>query len=167
MRWLSYFILAYVVLGLQSGLSGYVNYHGAMPNLALIAAVFIALHAPRESALLGCFIMGAMQDLLAQHPLGLYAFGYGLVAMVVSAAQGFAYREHPLTHFVMTLLGSLVLGSLVLLHGLMHPPRLPVTPLLIGGLYSALIAPVMVGLLQKLKGVFAFQPTRRKARPWM
>ena len=57
MRWLSWFILAYLALGLQSGLGSYIAWEGVPPNLVLIAVIFVALNAPREPALLGSFVM--------------------------------------------------------------------------------------------------------------
>ena len=166
MRWFTYFILAYVFIGLQSGLSGYVHYRGAAPNLVLIAAVFIALNAPREPAVLGCFLMGLMQDMLAQHPLGLYALGFGVVGLVVHSLQTLVYREHPLTHFAMTLIAGVLVTALVLVHGLVHPPRLPSGPLLLGAVYTALLAPVVIFILQKLRRIFGFDTPRRKLRAW-
>src|SRR5690554_3436804 len=107
MRWLTYFILAYVALGVQIGTSGFLRYQGAGPNFVLLAAIFIAINAPRDSALLGCFVLGAMQDLVTQQSLGLYAFSYGLVAMFVVSTQNLVYRAHPLTHFSLALVGGL------------------------------------------------------------
>src|SRR5437899_56237 len=108
MRWLTYFILAYIALGLQVGLAPSMAFQGAAPNLVLICAIFIAINARREPALLGCFGLGAMQDLLTQQPLGLFALGYGLVGMFVVSTQELVYREHPLTHFSMTFSGGLI-----------------------------------------------------------
>src|SRR5687768_9200547 len=98
MRWLPYFILAYVALGVQVGLGHYVAMRGASPNVVLVAAVFIGLYAPRETALLGCFGMGLMQDLLTRQPLGLFALSFGLVGLLVAGVQQLVDREHPLTH---------------------------------------------------------------------
>ncbi len=66
MRWPPFFILAYIVLGMQIGLSGIVNVHGAKPDFVLMAAIFIALNASRDPALLGCFILGLLRDLLVR-----------------------------------------------------------------------------------------------------
>ena len=51
---------------------------------------------------------GVMQDLLTQTPLGLYALSYGLVGMFVVSTQEVVYREHPLTHFSLALVGGLL-----------------------------------------------------------
>src|SRR5947209_11369077 len=105
MRWLAYFIFAYVVLALQIGLAPYLAYQGAAPNFVLLAVVFIAINAPRDAALLGSFSLGVLQDLLTQQTPGLFALSYGLLALAAVGMQHVVYREHPLTHFSVALAG--------------------------------------------------------------
>jgi rod shape-determining protein MreD len=183
MRWLTYFILAYLALGLQVGLGNYVSYQGATPNLVLLAAVFIAINAPRDAALLACFGLGLMQDLLTQHPPGLFALAYAIVGLMVAGTHHVVYREHPLTHFSMALVGGMVVAAVVLLNGWVHPPgpkdmpwvgtssavqvlAPPVRPSpgteFTRALYTAVLAPLVLGLLQRIKRAFAFQQQRRK-----
>ena len=180
MRWFTYFILAYVAVAVQIGLGPYIRYGGAAPNFVLLAAVYIAMNAPREPALLGCFCMGLMQDLIGQHPLGLYALSYGLVGMLVVAAQHVVYRGHPLTHFSLGLVAALLTAIIVLINGWLRPPGPAVAGVDGGGdallapvrvsvgteftrvLYTALLAPVVIGILQRLRRAFAFQAARRK-----
>jgi rod shape-determining protein MreD len=187
MRWITYFILAYLALGLQVGLGNYVSYQGAAPNLVLLAVVFIAINAPRDAALLGCFGLGVMHDLLTQQPPGLFALGYGLVGLMIAGTHHVVYREHPLTHFSMALVAGIVVGIIVLLNGWIHPPGArgsewvgsgggpsPAVEVAVSAvrpspgmeftraLYTAVLAPVVLGLLQRLKRAFAFQPQRRK-----
>src|SRR5215217_8560598 len=121
MRWLAYSILAYVAIGMQVGLGPYVTYRGAAPNIVLLAAVFVALNAPRDAALLGCFLMGLLQDLVTQQPPGLFALSYGLTAMVVVSAHQVVSREHPLSHFLLVLIGGLLTLAVLLLHAWVHP----------------------------------------------
>jgi rod shape-determining protein MreD len=182
MRWLAYFILAYVAIALQIGLGPFLRYKGAQPNLVLLAAVFIALNAPRDAALLGCFCMGLFQDLLTQQPPGLFALSYGLTAMLAVSVNQVVYREHPLTHFSVALVGGLLTMTVLLIHGLIHPAAarsvapdgvtmLPAIRPAAGvefvrAVYTAVLAPVVIGLLQRSRKVFAFQPQRRKARSW-
>ena len=182
MRWFAYFILAYVAIALQIGVAPYVQYKNAAPNLVLLAAVFVALNAPRDAALLGCFCMGVMQDLVTQQQPGLYALSYGLMGMVVFGAHQVVYLEHPLTHFSLALVGGVITAAVLLLHGWAHPPSprvaaaggapaLPAIRLSPGTevtrvVYTAVLAPVVLGALQRVKKVFAFQPQRRKVRPW-
>lgn len=180
MRWFAYFILAYVALGVQVGLGHYVSVRGASPNLALVAAIFIGLYAPRETALLGCFGMGLMQDLLTRQPPGLFALSFGLVGLLVVGVQQLVDREHPLTHVALAFVASLVVAAVLLLHGTVHPavPRTvgggaveiggvgPVRPSaateFVRALYTAAVAPFAVGLLLKVKKSFGFRPDYKR-----
>jgi rod shape-determining protein MreD len=182
MRWITYFILAYFALGIQTGLDGFVRVHGAAPNFVLLAAIFIALNAPRDAALLGCFILGALQDLTTRQALGLYALSYGLTAMLVFEAQHAVYRQHPITHISLALFGGILTGIILTIHGLIHPaaaaemasgasaplPAIRYAPmtLFLSAVYTAALAPFVIGPLQRLKQLFSFQPTRRKIRPY-
>jgi len=173
MRWLTYFILAYVMLGIQSGVSAFIPpYNGAAPNFVLLAAIFIALNAPRDAALLGCFALGVLQDLLTQQTLGVYPLAYGIVGLLVSGAQRLVHREHPVTHFSMALTGSVVVTLVLVLNGMLHPAivrsgdvlvkvRPPIGPQIYSMLYTALLAPIVLGVLQRTRRAFAFAPGRR------
>lgn len=165
MRWLSYFILAYLTLGLQIGLSDYLTIGSARPDLVLLAVIFIAINAPHDAALLGCLGLGIMQDLTTQNTLGLFALSYGLVAMFVVSTQQVVYRAHPLTHFSLALFGMLLTSLVLLLHAWIRgPERLSPMLMFYSALYTAVLAPILLGPLQRARRAFAFQPPRRKVR---
>src|SRR5215218_7478444 len=103
MRGLGFTILAYVALALQIGLGPFIEWQGARPNLVLLAAVFIGMNAKREPALLACFLLGLVQDLLTGQTLGVYAFSYGLAALLITGSAQVVYRDHPLAHVTMAL----------------------------------------------------------------
>jgi rod shape-determining protein MreD len=178
MRWVSYFILAYIALGLQVGLAPHLRYQGAAPNLVLLAVIFIAINAPPEAALLGAFALGMLQDLLTQQQPGLFAFSYGLVGMFVVSTQQLVYREHPLTHLSLALIGGLMTAGILLIHGWIHPasPRLAEAHLSASRLspriefarviYTAVLSPFVLGVLQRSKRMFAFKPPRKRIRAW-
>lgn len=179
MRLFSYIFLAYFALALQIGLAPYIAYHGATPNLVLLAVVFIAVHAPRDAALVGCFALGFLQDLVTLQQPGLYAFSYGLVAMFVVSTQQVVYKEHPLTHFSLALAAGLMTAIVLLAHGWIWPitprrveagvvlpaVRMSTTRELYRVLYTALLAPFLLGLLQRARTLFGFQG-RRRVRAW-
>jgi len=167
LRWFAYIVLAYVALSLQVGLGGFLAWRGASPNFVLIATVFIAINAPRVPALLGCFVLGLLQDLLSQQPPGLHAFAYGVLAWIVLRHQGLVYREHWLTHFSTTLFGGLIQAAVFIAHGYLRRRIEPAfanpnaaAPLLLAAIYSAVAAVVCIGILQRLKRLFAFRPSR-------
>jgi rod shape-determining protein MreD len=178
MRWSIYFILAYVTLGLQTGIAQAMQVNSAMPNLVLLSVVFIAMNAPRDAALLGGFVLGALQDLSTRGTMGLYALSYGLVAMFVSGARGLSRRDHPATQFSLTLGAGLMLAVVLAIHGWLHPAapatmeggvqlpamRVAVLPLFYSAIYSALLAPIVLGILQRMKRVFRFSGGRQS--PW-
>lgn len=175
MRWISYFILAYLFLSVQVGIAGFAGVRGAEPNFVLLAAIFIALNAPRDAALLGCFSLGLLQDLLSGQTLGLYGLAYGLMALIIIGAQQMVDVDHPLTYLATALVGSAVVMGVVLLHGWLRPTvpltaaNLPTNPPLPAARASAateamrlaltaLLAPIVLGALRKLKRFFAFKP---------
>jgi rod shape-determining protein MreD len=172
MRWLPFFILAYVALGVQSGLSGYDQVYRGRPNLVLLAALFVAVHAQRDAALLAAFVLGLMQDLLTDSPLGLNAFAYGAIAAIIVNVQEVVYRDHVLTHVSLGLVGGLIYAAIVYLHGLVYHwahagrssssswSRPSLLPLLAGAVYTAALAPVMLYVLQRFRRVFGFRAVR-------
>ena len=164
MRWLPYLILAYVAIGVQIGAGEALRFRGAKPDLVLLAAVFIAMNAPREAGLLGCFVIGLLTDLVTVQPLGLYATAYGIVGLMVSGSQEIVYREHPLTHLFLAVVGAVLVACLVLLHGWARGGAPPAGTLFGGALYTGLLAPVVIGILQRTKRAFAFESTRKRVR---
>jgi rod shape-determining protein MreD len=159
----TYLILAYLTLGAQIGLGAYVQVAGAAPNLVLLAVAFIALNAPKEPALLGCFMLGLMQDLLTQQTLGIFALSYGLVAMFVISTQQLVYREHPLTHISITFSACILTAVVTVLHGLFRleaTERVALTKLSYITLYTTALSPIILGVLQKLRKPFGFQTKR-------
>jgi rod shape-determining protein MreD len=170
MRWLPFFILAYVMLGLQVGLSGYGHVLSGRPNLVLMALVFVAINAQRTAALVGCFILGLLQDLLTQQsPLGLNAICYTMVGWFIVSTQEIVDRNHFLTHIVLVLLGGLLYSLLIYGHGwiyygwlksglrLAHPRG---TPLIVSAVYSALLAPFVLFVLFRMRRIFGFRSLR-------
>jgi rod shape-determining protein MreD len=176
MRPLSYFLLAYITLGLQAGIARAMQWNTAAPNFVLLAVVFISLNAPRDAALLACFGLGAMQDLTSGGTMGLFAFSYGLVALFILAIQQAVYRKHPATHFILVMIAGILVAIILAIHGWFRPPgaqtapdgshlpavHLPVLPLFYTAIYSAILAPFILGGLQRISRVFRFQSARRR-----
>jgi rod shape-determining protein MreD len=170
MRWLAFFILAYVMLGLQIGLSGFIEIHHAQPNFLLLVVVFIAINAPRDTALTACLLLGLFQDLLMPGmPLGLATASYGLVGIIVINLQEVVYGDHFLTHFSLTLLAGIVVAAIFYLHGLIYPlvhhsltkwQRPALWPMIATAIYSAILAPAIIFILQRMGKAFGFRAKR-------
>ena len=164
MRWPPYLILAYAAVGLQIGLAPHIPVGGARPDLVLLAVIFICIHAPRDAALLGAFGLGIIQDLVSLNPLGLSALVYAMVGMFTISTQELVYKAHPMTHFTLGLVGALLSASAFAIHGWVRGPRASVTELLAASLYTAVLAPFVLGLLNLTRRAFAFP--RRRARAY-
>lgn len=175
MRLLPFFILAYIAIGLQIGLGSLLAFGGSAPNFVLLAAIFIALQAPREAALLGCFALGLIHDLVSQQPLGLHALAYGLVGLMIVGSQSSLQRENPLAHVMLAAVGGIVVTLVILVNQRFTPaapaeaispeiilPALRVGPgaLIWGVIWTTLLAPVVLWPLNKLRRRFAFDHTR-------
>jgi rod shape-determining protein MreD len=132
----------------------------ATPSLVLIAVIFIAMNAPRDAALLACFVLGAMQDLTTLAPLGLYALSYSIVGMFVVAAHDMLHGAHPVTHFSLAFVGSLLMVAVIFLHGWWRGPSVPLAGLFASALYTALLAPIVLALLNRIKRMFWFSRRR-------
>ncbi|MCS7034869.1 MAG: rod shape-determining protein MreD [Phycisphaerae bacterium] len=161
MRLIPVIVLGYAVVGLQAGLGGFVQLAGAAPNLVLIVVVFLSLFSSRDSALLACFLLGLMQDLLTQQTLGLYALAYGLLALALSAAGSVLYREHPATHAATALVGSIFSSLILMIHGAIFGGGPTVGAAAAEALLSGLLAPVLIWLLQKLRPTLGLKVARK------
>ncbi len=167
MRWLSFGILAYMILAVHLALTGYINWGKASPNLVLPVVVFVCINASRQHALAGIFALGLFQDLLSQEPMGMHAFAYGLAGLVVLGMQPSVKRDHPLTHMFVTFAAGLVVAAATLFNDWAYP-RLhhlessgpSVVETVCGVLYTALLSPLVLFPLVRLKRVFGFRPLR-------
>jgi len=162
MRWLSYFIFAYIMLGLQVGAARAMQWNNAEPNFVILAVVFIALNAPRDVALLACFILGALQDLTAGGSMGLFAFSYGLVALFIGGIQRAVDRRHAIAHFSVTLIAGVLTAMVLTAHQWIRPPGPRVLPLFCTSIYTAILAPLLLAILQRISRVFRFERSPRR-----
>lgn len=187
MRWLVFLIFAYLLLGAQVGVGEHFRVMGASPNLVLLGVVFIALNTPREAALTAALLLGLFHDLAASSgPFGLHAVAYGLVGLAATSANREVYTDHPLTHFFASLGGQLIVAvttaAVLLAQSYVHGSRVPAGaeeggPIVLGPqvpwatlagscLYTAILAPLGLGLLARIKPLFGFEPLRRRIRPY-
>src|SRR3954471_22508092 len=137
MRWPVYLILAYVAIGIQVGAGEFMRFGGAggaRPDLVLLAVIFVSINAPRDAALLGAFGIGIVQDLVTLGPLGVYALAYSLVGMFTVSTQELVYRAHPVTHISLGLIGGLLSGAVVVIHGWIKGPSVSVSELFLSAL---------------------------------
>jgi rod shape-determining protein MreD len=157
LRWLHFILLAYVMLGLQIGLGAFAEMGGGRVNFVLIAAVFIAINAQRDPAVIACFALGLLHDVVGVGPIGQYALAYCCVALLVSGGERSLSVEHPFTHGLVTLFGGVVVATIVLLISWWHGVRTSLADELLTALFSALMAVPAMWVLTKLRRSFRFR----------
>ncbi|HOF19283.1 MAG TPA: hypothetical protein PK082_10270 [Phycisphaerae bacterium] len=109
MRWVPFAILAYLVIVLQCSLGQMLTFEisaiGSVgPDLAAVAALFIALHARRAAdALLAAWVLGFALDLSsASGPGGVTVVGPMALAYVLAAGAVYKIREALFAERVLT-----------------------------------------------------------------
>ena len=116
MRWFIFSILVLVTLVLQVGLGRFMGIgpQRIMPDLLLLMAIVTAFRADSEEAPIACWFFGLAKDLTSQAPLGIYAFSFGLLAMLIVRMRDMLYGENLLTQAALVLVGSFIVEHLAL-----------------------------------------------------
>jgi rod shape-determining protein MreD len=158
-----FLIFGYLLLGVQAGVGGpFLRVGGGVPDVVLVGVIFVAGNARREEGLVGCVVMGLMQDLLTSQALGVYGLAYGIVGLFVIQMREFVEREHALTYFFMGLMGGLITGGVVFVHGWVRGPGVSVEAVMMSAVYTAVIGVVVLEGLQRIKGIFGFRASMRR-----
>lgn len=164
MRVIPTILLAYVVLAVQSGLAPFIAVRGASPNLMLPVVIFVALYAPREVALIGVYVLGLMQDIMSQEPLGLHPLVYAAVAFATRATQPALHRNHWITQVILAALGAGLHAIILWLVGWRMPPRPSFEALANGAIYTFVLTPLILRGLVALRRVFVVTQAARLPR---
>jgi len=111
MRWLTFAILAVLVLTLQAAVAPRVELFRARPDFLLIVVVFLGLCAPPRDAIAAAWILGACADLLTIERFGVVALSYGLTAIIVTLLREYLFRYRVMTQMVVTLTTCLMVRT--------------------------------------------------------
>ncbi len=132
MKWLAFAIAALAAIGFDTGLSELLRIEALgniQPSLAAAVAVFVALWAPRTSALWACLVMGLLRDL--SNPItadwgrvvywpGPYALGFVAGAWLALRLRPSLLRRRALTVGAMTFVTMLVAQAVVIMLGILR-----------------------------------------------
>ncbi len=114
MRWVVFLIFAVLGLVFDTGLAEVLRIEKAWsirPSLCAAVAVFVALSAPRATALFACLGLGLLLDLSnpltadtgrSLYLIGPYTLGYAAGGWLVVQARPMVFRRRPITVGVMT-----------------------------------------------------------------
>jgi rod shape-determining protein MreD len=161
MRVLPFIILAVICLVLQVAVAPAlaVTSLRAAPQPLLILALFVALFARSDAAVLGCWTLGLMQDLASIGPIGAGALAYGLVGLAIVHVRSSVFRDHPLSHIFLALIFGFLANELLALRVAVADGfnnRLLVAEPLATAIYTALLAPCLMPLLNATRKLMQF-----------
>ncbi len=127
MRWGIFAIFTLLALSIDAGLSDLLRIESLWeirPNFCGVLAVFVALSAPRITALRACFVIGLLVDLSIEHTTGVnrgvylvgpYALGLLAGGWLVLRGRTMVFRRRALTIGVMTVMSLLVAQAIIVM----------------------------------------------------
>jgi len=177
MRWITFFILLYFMYALQIAHLGALP-HGprgddfwpALEFLPLLA-VFYALFAAETAAPIAALLCGLAYDIGNHDFAGTNALPLALVALLLIRMRLAIFREHAISHFIMTLLAVLLFACLATLfrrligaplYGRAFWPHL--MHLAGNAFYTALVAPGVFWSYFRLQKLLGFSPHGSRSR---
>lgn len=113
MSWAIFAICALIAMVFEVGLVDTVHILHIKPSMCAVLATFIALSAPRVTALWACMALGLLLDLSTDlsvgfsrtlHLIGPYTLGYVFACFIVLQMRSTVFRRRALTIGTMTLL---------------------------------------------------------------
>jgi len=154
-RWVFSLCIVIVLLIIQSTWLDFIAIHEVIPDLSLIAVLYIAFKNPGLQGQTIGFAVGFLQDGISAAPLGLNSFIKTSVAWVANLLSGKFYIDKILMPiifgFVATLLKAIYLAVLSVFFAdkILHYDFLASTLWIEAG-YNALVAPVLFFIFKPL-----------------
>ncbi len=171
MRWATFGLVLYVVMVLHTAAAPFVAVNGIRPNLLAILAVYVALAARSQDALLACWVVGMATDLCSQSyrghgNVGVNALALGLVGLGIVKVREYTFRDSVVTHLVFTFGATLLLSMAVGAHLCWvrddwDPFGRAVAASIYAAIYTGVLAPYGHWCLHKLRGLMGIGTSHR------
>ncbi|MHC5111718.1 MAG: rod shape-determining protein MreD [Planctomycetota bacterium] len=116
MRWLTFCILACMVLTLQVACAPRVALWGWRPDWLLIFVIFIAMSGKATHVVAGAWLLGLAADLMTSERLGFLALSYMAVALLVVAVREYLFCLRSTTRFATTFVLSVIVQAAWMLY---------------------------------------------------
>ncbi len=110
------------------------NMKGILPDTLMIFVIFFGLFSGIRLGIEAGLVCGFIKDVLGVGVFGLNILVFGLIGLICGALTDKVYKEHIVTQFAIVFMVSLIVSGLHLWHAL----------------YTALVAPLVFLLMQKL-----------------
>ncbi|MCB9846554.1 MAG: hypothetical protein H6811_11295 [Phycisphaeraceae bacterium] len=182
MNWVTFAIVAWICLGLETGLRDVLqlNPTAIAPSFVLPLMVFVAIWAPSGVAMAGAMLLGLLVDLTGPIATGAdsravvagpHALGYLGASVLILNVRGMVIRRNPVSVVALTVLAGIVSGIVVVaLHTLrsMYDPMVwdasgQLLTRLASALYSGVTALALSLILFPALPLFAFATAQASA----
>jgi rod shape-determining protein MreD len=185
MRWLTFFLLLYVMMAAQTSRLGGIPSTPAAGGAAIgstviwpyiefvpLLAVFYALYASAEGAPLAALFCGLSYDLAQMDFVGTSLIPMALVGWLIVRIRLSIFREHFISQVVITLLGVLAFAAMSVVFRRLIGASLEGNSM-IGhfgyhagnALYTAMVAPVLFYLFFRIQHMLGFTSHGPRMRP--
>jgi len=129
-----------------------IRVQGVLPDLTLLLVVYFAITDGEERGMLTGALAGVYQDVAGEAILGHHVLCNVVAAYVVGRVSRRLVLDHPVVKVGLVFIASLLHGALYLSIQYIQAPALPVLNRLVnsvvpGSFYSALVTPLVFGLL--------------------
>lgn len=121
MKWSIFIIAAFLALAIDRSFMGALELGGVQPWTTAAVAVYVALLAPKMTALWACWLLGLMVDLGSPmadgsvHLVGPHALGYAFGGYLVLLLRSMVFRRRVLTIALMSTLHLLAAALIVVI----------------------------------------------------
>lgn len=121
MKWPTFLIILYLALALEGSFAQALNMTSMgdiTPSLVITLVVFVAMFAPRLTALWSCWLTGMLMDLSIVFPgdivvVGPHALGYLLACLLILQIRSMVFRKRVLTFMLLTFVAMLMVSIVV------------------------------------------------------
>jgi rod shape-determining protein MreD len=174
MKWVPFVILAVVTIVLQTTIVNQtLVIREICPDWMFILAVHYALHGPWPDVAIAAWILGLLVDLQTGDPtgtgtIGLFAFSYGLAACAILRIRRALFREHFVTHIVVTFIFAFCVQFVAQLYFVWRPPTEAARHVssglmmaLLTAVYTAFCAPYLHWALLRLRRWTGLMPKEK------
>jgi rod shape-determining protein MreD len=166
MKWLPFVILAVLVLVSQTTVVPMMAIGSVWPDWMFVLAVHYALWGPWPDAAIAAWVLGLVVGLQSADRVALHAFCFGGAAWVIIQVRRTLFRDHALTHVLVTLVFALAIQTIIGLCRYWTAPTAAtrdelVWHALFTALYTALWAPVLHWPLIRLGGWTGLRASRQ------
>jgi rod shape-determining protein MreD len=141
-------ILTAVTISLQTIISPRLEIGGASPDWLLILVAFLGLYAAAPRAVIAGWFVGLCADLMSLEHLGVMSISYGVAALVLVGVRDYLFRYSAFTQAAVTFFLCLLVWAAwhTYARGL-YGPTAGASQVLLIALYTALVAPLVHGIL--------------------